>query len=30
MNEELQKVVESEKLTPGAAEKIDQLAPGAY
>ncbi len=30
MNEELQKVVESEKLTPGAAEKIDQLVPGAY
>ncbi len=30
MNEELQKVVESEKLTPGAAEKIDRLAPGAY
>ncbi len=30
MNEELQKVVESEKLSPSAAEKIDQLAPGAY
>ncbi|MGC1481096.1 MAG: GreA/GreB family elongation factor [Chthoniobacterales bacterium] len=30
MNEELQKVVESEKLSPEAAEKIDQLAPGAF
>ncbi len=30
MNEELQKVVEAGKLTPEAAEKLEQLEPGAF